>query len=181
MYPFKRIGKNCKISPKISVFNPENISVGDNVRIDDYVVLSGGCGLNIGSHIHIACYASFFAGSGIVIGDFCQIAAYCLLLSESDDFSGNSLIGPQISNPIKYKPGYKRGTPIILEPHVTLGARCTVLPGVILQEGAIFGAHSLINGNCEPWHLYSGTPIKQRKERSRKMLELADDFLKEIF
>ena len=172
-----KVGKGCKISDLASFYNPDMIEIGDNVRIDDFCVLSGGSGLKIGSHIHIACYASFFAGSGIEIADFCQIAAYCLLLSESDDFSGRSLIGPQV--PMKYKPEYKKGVPIILERHVTLGAKCTVLPGVTLREGAIVGAHSLVSKNCDEWSLYAGVPARWVKGRYREMLDLEKQFLDE--
>lgn len=172
-----KVGKNCMISPRVSVYGGDAIEIGDNVRIDDFCVLSGGAGLRIGSHIHIACYASFFAGSGIEIGDFCQIAAYSLLLSESDDFSGRSLIGPQV--PRKYKPGYKAGRPIVFGRHVTLGAKCTILPGVTMGEGAIVGAHSLVTKDCDPWTLYAGTPARPIRERSRDMLALERQFLAE--
>ena len=175
---FKKIGRNVKISDKASFYNADNISIGDNVRIDDFCVLSGGSGLEIGSHIHIACYVSMFAGSGIYIGDFCQFGAYTLLLSESDDFSGESLIGPQVH--MKYKPKYKQGKPIVLEKHVTFGSKCTVFPGIIIKEGAIFGAHSLINKDCNPWTIYAGTPIRELGKRKDAMLTLADEFTKEI-
>lgn len=170
-----KVGKNVTISPKVSIYGGDAIEIGDNVRIDDFCVLSGGSGLRIGSHIHIAVGACFFAGSGIELADFCQVAAYCLLLSESDDFSGRSLIGPQI--PMEYKPGYKRGRPIVLDRHVTLGAKCTVLPGVTMREGSIAGAHSLISADCDPWTLYAGTPARRIRERSRDMLALEEEFL----
>ena len=171
-----KVGNGCKISDLASFYNPDMIEIGDNVRIDDFCVLSGGSGLKIGSHIHIACYVSIFAGSGIEIGDFCQIGGYGLLLSESDDFSGNSLIGPCV--PIQYKPGYKKGK-ITMERHVTLGAKCTVLPGVTLREGAIVGAHSLVSKNCDQWALYAGVPARWVKERGRGMLALEKQFLDE--
>jgi galactoside O-acetyltransferase len=174
--PFKSLGKDTKISPLANFHHPENIEIGDNTRIDDYCVFSGGSGLKIGSHIHIACYVSLFAGSGIEIADFCQLGAYSILLSESDDFSGHSLIGPQV--PIGYKPGYKKGK-IIFERHVTLGARCTILPGVHMGEGAIVGACSLVNRNCQPWTLYAGIPVKNIKGRSDEMLLLEKQFLQE--
>ena len=38
---FKKLGKNVLISKKSSIYTPENISIGDNVRIDDFTILSG--------------------------------------------------------------------------------------------------------------------------------------------
>lgn len=171
---FKYLGKNVKISSKVSFYSPQNISIRDNVRIDDYCVLSGGSGLVIGSHIHIAVHCSFFAGSGIELHDFCQIGPYSLLLSESDDFSGKSLIGPQV--PMKYKPEYKKGK-IIMEKYTTLGARSTIIPGVTMHEGSITGAHTLVIKDCDPWWIYVGVPAKKLKEREDDMVRLAADFL----
>jgi len=98
------------------------------------------------------------------------------LLSESDDFSGESLISPCI--PMKYKPGYKKGK-ITMERHCTLGAKCTILPGVTMREGSIAGAHSLIVKDCDPWGLYVGVPARRIRERSQKMVELGKGFLDE--
>lgn len=41
---FKSIGENVLISDKTSIYSPQNISIGNNVRIDDYCVLSAGGG-----------------------------------------------------------------------------------------------------------------------------------------
>ncbi|HBS76832.1 MAG TPA: galactoside O-acetyltransferase, partial [Alphaproteobacteria bacterium] len=37
----KSYGKNVLISRKCSIYGAHNISVGDNVRIDDFCILSG--------------------------------------------------------------------------------------------------------------------------------------------
>ena len=36
---FKSVGKNVLISDKASIYGAGNISIGNNVRIDDFVVL----------------------------------------------------------------------------------------------------------------------------------------------
>jgi len=38
---FKYIGKNVKISDKASIYNCDQIEIGDNSRIDDFCVVSG--------------------------------------------------------------------------------------------------------------------------------------------
>ena len=40
---FKRLGKNVKISDKASIYNADQIEIGDNSRIDDFCVISGTC------------------------------------------------------------------------------------------------------------------------------------------
>ena len=38
---FLSVGKNVLISKKASIYNPSVISIGNNVRIDDFCILSG--------------------------------------------------------------------------------------------------------------------------------------------
>lgn len=171
---FKCVGKDCKISDRARFYSPEKITIGDNVRIDDFCVISGD--VTIGSHIHIACGVYLFGGSGIVLEDFVQISNRSCLLSGSDDFHGNSLVGPVI--PMKYKPDLKSGL-ITLKRHVFLGTNVTVLPSITVDEGGSFGAYSLINKDTLPWSVYAGIPAKKIDNRSKKMLELEKQFLEE--
>ena len=39
---FKSVGENVKISDKASFYGCDNISIGNNVRIDDFCVFSAG-------------------------------------------------------------------------------------------------------------------------------------------
>ena len=56
---FKSIGKNVRISDKASIYGAQGIAIGDNVRIDDFVVLSAGAGgIDIGNYIHIAVFST---------------------------------------------------------------------------------------------------------------------------
>jgi acetyltransferase-like isoleucine patch superfamily enzyme len=169
----KSYGKDVYLSDKASIYNPGNISIGDNVRIDDFCVLSGGSGLSIGKHIHIAVHCCLFAGAGIQLHDFSTMGPFCLLLSESDDFSGRSLVGPQI--PKEYKPYYKKGM-ITLGKYVTMGARSTVLPDVTIGEGSAVGAHSLVTKDCDPWWIYVGVPAKKLTKRDMSMIDLGYEF-----
>lgn len=176
MNNFKSIGKGCMISPFARFYNPEVIEIGDNVRIDDFCIISGGSGIKIGSHIHIACYVSMFGGSKITLHDFSNVASGSILLSESDDFLGYSLIGPQI--PKKYKPVYHKG-PIVLYRQVILGVRTIVLPNVSIGAGVAVGAGSLVNRDLEAWQVYAGVPAKYIKNRKIDVLEQEYLFLKE--
>ena len=61
-----------------------NIIIGDNVRIDDFVVMSAGeSGIIIGSHIHIAVFCSFIGAGKIVIEDFSNFSSQsCCLFKQ---------------------------------------------------------------------------------------------------
>lgn len=173
---FKSFGKGSRISDWARVYKPEEISIGENVRIDDFCMLSGGAGIEIGNHIHIACGTYLFGGAGIILEDFVQISTHISFFSQSDDFFGYSLVGPQV--PMRFKPNLVSGT-IRLKRHVLLGSGVTVLPAVTIAEGCSVGAHSVVTKNTEPWGVYAGTPAKRIGERRKSMLLLEERFLKE--
>ena len=57
---FKSVGSNVSISNKTSIYNPQNITIGNNVRIDDFCFLSAGIGgIQIGNYIHISIYSNY--------------------------------------------------------------------------------------------------------------------------
>ena len=63
----KEYGENVLISRKASIYGAGNISLGSNVRIDDFCLLSGK--ISLGNYVHIAVGSMLFAGSeGIVWG-----------------------------------------------------------------------------------------------------------------
>ncbi|WP_262966581.1 acyltransferase [Methylobacter psychrophilus] len=173
---FHKIGRNVLISRKASIYFSENISIGDNVRIDDYCVLSASKSITLGNHIHIGCYSALFGGSGITFHDFCNVSSRVTILTESDDGSGESMVGSTI--PKKFKPNYKAGN-VVLERHSCVAINSTIMPGVILSEGSAVGAHSLVTKNCEPWTIYFGVPAKKLHSRKKTIIELEKNFINE--
>lgn len=160
---FKRFGKNVLISNKCSIYNAKNISIGDNVRIDDFCILSAGDGeILIGSWVHIACYVSLIGKESIILEDYSQVGAKSSIYSSTDDFSGDYLVGPSI--PDEYT-NVKHGM-VILRQFSVLGCNTVVLPHVTIGEGTAIGALSLVYKDLEPWKIYGGTPVKILKERS---------------
>ncbi len=163
----KNFGDNVLISKKASIYNADNISIGSNVRIDDFCILSGN--IKIGSYVHISAYVGLFAGNdGIEINDFVAISSRCVIYAISDDYSGNSMTNPMVDD--KYRNVY--GGKVILEKHSILGTGTTVLPNVRVKIGTAIGACSLINNDCDEWSIYVGCPAVKIKNRSKKILEL---------
>ena len=160
-------GKNVLISKKSSIYGAKNINIGNNVRVDDFCILSGI--IIIGDYIHIAAYSALYGGDkGIVLKDFANISSRISIYSISDDYSGQTMTNPLI--PEKFK--NIQSEEVIIQRHVIIGSGCVVLPGVVLKEGSAFGAMSLINKSSEPWSINAGIPAKKIKERSKKLLEL---------
>ncbi len=71
---FKSFGQNVMISKKASIYGAGSIEIGNNVRIDDFCILSGK--IKLGDYIHISAYSSLFAGDkGIEMKDFCTLSS----------------------------------------------------------------------------------------------------------
>ena len=172
---FQACGTNVLVSRKVSIYNAQAISLGNNVRIDDFALLSARAPLRIGSYVHISAFCGLYARAGLVIDDFVTVSGRVSIYTESDDFLGASLTNPMVDD--SYKPGYIRGE-IRLGRHAIVGASSTILPGVTLAEGAAVGAHSLVKCDCEPWTVYGGVPAKRLRERSRDALELERKLLR---
>lgn len=167
----KEYGTNVLISRKCSIYSASHISIGNNVRIDDFCILSGN--IKIGNYVHISAYTSMFSGdSHIVIGDFVALSSRNVIYAESDDYSGESMVNPMV--PDEYK-NLERGD-VSVGRHSIIGTGSTILPGVNIGEGVAIGAMSLINRNLEPWTINVGIPCRKIKERVRKPLEYEKDF-----
>lgn len=166
---FGSYGKDVSISRKASIYKPERIRLGRHVRIDDFCILSGGDGIEIGNYVHISAYSAIYGGTGVVFEDYTGLSPRCAVFSESDDFSGNSMIHPFF--PDELKPAFIRGK-VYLRKFSQVGANSTLLPGVEIGQGAAVGAHSLVTKSCEPWGIYAGVPAKKIKTRSKNLLEL---------
>lgn len=160
---FKSFGENVFISNKTSIYSPQDISIGDNVRIDDFCILSGK--INMGNHIHIASYSGLFAGNvGITLNNFSGLSGRVLVYAISDDYSGKSLVGPTI--PDKYRKINSKE--VIIHSHCHVGAGSILLPGSILKEGACLGSMSMVsNRKLSEWSFYFGIPAKKVSERDK--------------
>lgn len=169
---FKSIGNNVLISKKASIYGAEKISIGNNVRIDDFCILSGK--INLGNYIHIAAYSALYGGNvGIILNDFVNISSRVVIYAISDDYSGEFMTNPMI--PDEYKNVIAKS--VILEKHCIVGSNSTILPGAILHEGVAIGAHSLVNKKCIQWKIYVGVPVKILKDRKRDLLKLENELL----
>ena len=171
---FLRVGKNCLLSDKASYYNCKNIKIGNNVRIDDFCVLSAGIGgIEIGSYIHIAVYSSLIGAGKIVLNDFCNISSKVAIYSSNDDYSGDFMTNPMV--PSQYT--NVTSLEVIIGKHVIVGSGSVILPGVILETGVAVGALSLVNKNCTEFGVYIGSPVKRIKERRKELLNLETQLL----
>jgi galactoside O-acetyltransferase len=172
---FARFGKNVMLSDKASYYNCKNIRLGNNVRVDDFCVLSAGIGgIDIGNYIHIAVFSSLIGEGNISLANFCNISSRVAIYSSNDDYSGgamtNPTVPPEFTNVLH--------ADVKIGRHVIIGAGSIVLPGVTLEEGVAVGALSLVKKDCQSFGIYIGAPAKRIGERKRYLLVLEQNLTK---
>jgi acetyltransferase-like isoleucine patch superfamily enzyme len=169
---FKSLGKNVKISEKASIYNADQIEIGDNSRIDDFCVISGR--IKIGRNVHIAPLCLVAGGrEGIELKDFSGLAYGVKVFTQTDDYSGMTLTNPTVPDQFKNVAHAK----VVIEKHVIVGTASVIMPGVTLQEGTSVGAMSLMSKTTDPWGIYAGIPAKRKKDRFKTVLEIEKQYL----
>lgn len=162
----KSLGNNVLISRKVSIYGADKIEIGNNVRIDDFCILSGK--IRLGSNIHISAYCALYGSKEIVMEDYTGLSARCTVYSAVDDFSGDFLIGPMIHESKTNVTGGK----VLIQKHSQIGAGCTIMPDLTISEGVSVGAMSFVNKSLDSWGIYAGIPAKKIKDRTKKLLDL---------
>lgn len=171
---FSHIGENVLISKKTSFYGVSRISIGDNVRIDDFCVISAGKGgIEIGNYVHIAVFCSLMGDGKIILSDFSGLSSRVSIYSSSDDYKGFALTNPTIPDNHRIVDNSN----VTLGKHVVVGSGTVILPGTTIEEGVAIGALSLVRKNCKAFKIYAGNPLKELGNRNKKILELEHEFL----
>jgi acetyltransferase-like isoleucine patch superfamily enzyme len=157
----KSFGSNVLISSKASIYSAHEISVGSNVRIDDFCVLSGN--IQINDFVHLATNVVLTATvKPIKIGSFSTLSYGCVAFTASDDF-----IGPYYSNPTLPKDLRNvHHAEIIIGQKCAVGAGSILLPGCTLQDGVSLGALTLGKDIFTAWGVYVGHNKKRIHDRN---------------
>ncbi len=171
---FASMGENVQISDRASFYGATRITLGSNVRIDDFCVLAAGVGgILIGNYVHIAVGSSLIGAGKITMSDFSGLSSRISIYSSSDDYSGATLTNPTV--PSEYTG--VTSADVFLGKHVIVGSGSVILPGVTLEEGVAVGALSLVHKRCEAFGIYAGNPARRIKERKRDLLDLEQRFM----
>lgn len=173
-FGFKYVGEHVQVAKNCTIIGLENISIGDNVRIDGGTTLACANGyLRLGSYIHIGGGCHLTCAGGIELEDFSGLSQGVKIYSGTDDYSGASLTNPTVP------PEFLRVevAKVHIGRHVIIGSGSVILPGVLIGEGSSVGALSLVNRSLESWGVYFGSPAKKLKSRKQNLLALEKEFL----
>jgi galactoside O-acetyltransferase len=153
---FKKKGFNIKISKNVTIIGAKNISIGSNVRIDDYTVISSNEGsLKIGSNVHIGAQSYLGCAGKIQIGNDVNLSQGVRIYSKIDDY-------------LKYRKGNKTILGFVeIDNNVIIGSGSVIVGQCKIAEGATVGALSLVKSNLKKWSINGGIPAKFIKTRKK--------------
>jgi galactoside O-acetyltransferase len=163
---FKKVGSDVLISRKASIYAPEKVSIGDNVRIDDFCILAGK--IILGSHIHIGVHCVLHGSDhGITLEDYSGLSSGVTIYSAMDDFSGDYLVGSTQNIETRHV----EGGPVVMKKCTGVLTNSIVFPNVTIGEGTMVGAYSIVNQDLEDWYIYMGVPARRIKKRKDDLLK----------
>ncbi|MEZ6065747.1 MAG: hypothetical protein R3B90_08585 [Planctomycetaceae bacterium] len=131
------------------------------------LVSAGDAGVELGINVHLAAYSMIFGGGGRVrVGPFVNLSSQVRCYTVSDDFRGDVLAGPTV--PEEYR-NVQRGD-VTLESCVLVGSGCLLLPGIILGEGSVVGAHTIVSKDVAAGAVVRGNPVREVGRRNVEVL-----------
>lgn len=153
-----KIGKNSHIAKNVVIEQPNNIVIGNNVKIKEGVVLRPETGfIYIGNNVVINHYTVMHGKGGIEIGDWSIIAPHCQLYAQNHRFGSFDV-------PITKQPNVGNG--ITLMGDNWLGGGAIITDGVNLGKGTVVGAGSVVTKSFPMAVVACGNPARIIKHRS---------------
>lgn len=182
-YKFKSCGKNVIIDLGVIIDGAEHISVGDNVRIDKYCIISTGNKLIgkitrrknhdfnenegevfIGNNIHICQSCILMGYGGVKINDNFVMSAGSKIYSLTNtayDLEDRTKI-------IKLMP-YTQApflcSPVVIGENVWLGLNTIIMPNVTIGSNSFLASNSLLMDKIEKNSYVCGQPAKKIRNR----------------
>ena len=173
----KSCGENVIVGKTVRIRCPEQVSLADNVIIDDFTYIS--TALDVAEYVHITAGCKLIGGlkSAVRMEAFSTLAPNVVLSAGSDDYR-SGIAGPFV--PIELKANAIIGQ-IHIGRHSIVGANTVVLPNVRFGDGASVGAQSLVKHDLDEWTLNAGVPTRVIGQRNKaEVLELESTFLRGV-
>ncbi len=138
--------KKVKILKRFQKWFPPNIKHGKPTKWNWLVLYPKG--LKLGRNTGIGAFTLIVAKYGIEIQDHVQIGSHCSVYSYSTIDGKNA--------------------PVVLKRNSKIGTHSSVMPGVVVGENAIVGAHSFVNKNIPANEVWVGCPVRFLRKLSKK-------------
>lgn len=155
-WEFAYRGEGVRIFEPCVILKPEVVSLADGVRVDAMTKIEGGQGVTIGACVHISSFCHINGGGGeIVIGAHSALASGVKVIGGYVDFE---YLHISAAEPAGLCHVIRRRT--VIGEYVALFTNAMILPGVVIGDGAIAAAGSVVTKDVAPWHIVAGNPAK---------------------
>jgi dTDP-4-amino-4,6-dideoxy-D-glucose acyltransferase len=160
----KKCGEGVKIYPLAKLAFPHVIELGQYCKIRDFVFIFAGQGVSIGEYSDMQPHSVIWGGGATIIGDRVSVGPGTVLLSAVYSHAKG----------LKMVDGLPDGSTTALYGKLTIGndvyigANCSLMPNIIIGEGAVVGAGSFVNKDVEPWTIVVGSPARKIGVRERE-------------
>jgi acetyltransferase-like isoleucine patch superfamily enzyme len=177
------VGRNVVFGQGVVLRHPAKIRIGDDVVVDDLVLLdakgSSNRGIEIGSgvflgrgtilsckdgdivlgdHVNIGFYSEVFSGSSVTVGASGLFAAYTYLVGGGHEFERSGVA-------VIEQPRRSRG--IALGENVWLGTGAKVLDGVRIGSDVVVGAGAVVTEDLPDGVVAAGVPARVIRSRDK--------------
>ena len=175
------VGRNVTFGYGVVLRHPHKVHLGDDVVVDDLVVLDAkgttnrgirlgqgvflGRGtilsckdgdITLGDHVNIGFHSEIFSGSQVTVGQYGLFAAYTYLVGGGHEFDKAGV-------PVIEQQRQSRG--ITVGDNVWLGAGAKVLDGVTLGDDVVVGAGGVVTEDLPAGSVAVGVPARVVRTR----------------
>ena len=175
------VGRNPTFGQGVVLRHPHKVHLGDDVVVDDLVVLDAkgttnrgiqvgrgvflGRGtilsckdgdITLGDHVNIGFHSEIFSGSQVTVGGHGLFAAYTYLVGGGHEFEK-----PDV--PVIEQPRQSRG--ITVGENVWLGAGAKVMDGVTIGDHVVVGAGAVVTEDLPAGAVAVGVPARVVRTR----------------
>lgn len=177
----RHMGENVKIGCGVKILNPQYVSLGDNVCLDDHCTLmarsEGGITIQEGARLKYGVYLDTESAEGYIeIGKRVYIGTGCCLHGHKGlEIGDDSLLAQNITiTPYSHKfedPSkiiYSQGgfsKKVIIGRDCYLGMSVSVVYSADIGEGSVIGAASVVVKSIPPYSVAVGVPAKVIRKR----------------
>jgi acetyltransferase-like isoleucine patch superfamily enzyme len=158
----KSCGEGVKIYPMAKIAFPHVVELGNHSKVRDFAFIFAGEGVKVGEYSDIQPHTVIWGGGLTIIGDRVSTGPGTVFLSATYSHAP----GLRMVDGLPEGAAIAIGGKLVIGNDVYIGARSVIMP-VTIGEGAIIGAGSFVNKDCEPYGIYVGSPAKKIGERPK--------------
>lgn len=151
-----KFGKNTLINNNVIFYNPQNIEIGNNVRIDYNCIIVAGSSFNIKieDDVHINAGCHFHGNSGnIILEKNVDIADKCVIYTSTYDY-----------NSITPRTNRINGN-VLIKKFSIVGVSSILMPNIVIDEHCSIGANSFVKKSTGRYEIWAGNPSKLIKTK----------------